>query len=46
MSDVKLSLVNHTLQESKEMEKPKHFNWFKKELGYMRPGSIELPGCF
>jgi hypothetical protein len=26
--------------------KPKRFNWFHKELGYMRPGSIEIPGCF
>src|SRR5919109_229882 len=27
-------------------KKPKRFNWFYKKLGYVRPGSIEIPGCF
>ena len=31
---------------SRKIEKPKRFNWFYKELGYVRPGSIEMPGCF
>jgi DNA-binding MarR family transcriptional regulator len=26
--------------------RPKHFNWFYKKLAYVRPGSIEIPGCF
>ena len=26
----------------RKIEKPKRFNWFYKELGYMRPGSIEI----
>jgi hypothetical protein len=26
--------------------RPKHFNLFYKKLAYVRPGSIEIPGCF
>ena len=29
---------------AKKIEEPKRFNWFYKELGYMRPGSIETFG--
>ena len=39
-----LSLCVMGEKVSRKMEKPKRFNWFHKELGYMRPGSIEILG--